>query len=59
MRALIQRTSGANVTVDDEIVGEIGPGLVAFVCAMRGDNEADSRASRDSRYPPRTRFQIS
>ena len=42
MRALIQRTSGAKVTVDDEIVGEIGPGLVVFVCAMRGDTEADS-----------------
>ncbi len=42
MRALIQRTSGANVTVDDEIVGEIGGGLVVFVCAMRDDTEADS-----------------
>ncbi len=41
MRALIQRTSGAKVTVDDEIVGEIGLGLVVFVCAMRGDSEAD------------------
>ncbi len=42
MRALIQRTSGATVTVDDEIVGEIGGGLVVFVCAMRDDTEADS-----------------
>ncbi len=42
MRALIQRTSGATVTVDDEIVGEIGYGLVVFVCAMRGDTEAES-----------------
>ena len=42
MRALIQRTSGATVTVDDEIVGEIGPGLVVFLCAMRDDTEADS-----------------
>jgi D-tyrosyl-tRNA(Tyr) deacylase len=42
MRALIQRTSGARVTVGDEIVGEIGPGLVVFVCAMRGDGEAES-----------------
>ena len=33
MRALIQRTSGATVTVDDEVVGDIGPGLVIFVCA--------------------------
>ena len=42
MRALIQRTSGATVSVDDGIVGEIGPGLVIFVCAMRGDTEAES-----------------
>ena len=42
MRALIQRTSGATVTVDSEVVGEIGPGLVVFVCAMRGDTEAES-----------------
>lgn len=42
MRALIQRTSGATVSVDDRIVSEIGPGLVIFVCAMRGDTEAES-----------------
>jgi D-tyrosyl-tRNA(Tyr) deacylase len=42
MRALIQRTSGATVSVDDEIVGEIGGGLVVFVCAMRDDTETDS-----------------
>jgi len=42
MRALIQRTSGAKVTVEDAVVGEIGPGLVVFVCAMQGDGEAES-----------------
>ena len=42
MRALIQRTSQASVAIDDEIVGEIGHGLVIFVCAMRGDTEAES-----------------
>lgn len=42
MRALIQRTSGATVTVDGETVGEIGPGLVVLVCAMRGDDEAEA-----------------
>ena len=42
MRALIQRTSGASVTVDDRVIGEIGAGLVVFVCAMRGDGEAES-----------------
>jgi D-tyrosyl-tRNA(Tyr) deacylase len=42
MRALIQRTSEARVTVDGRVTGEIGPGLVIFVCAMRGDGEAQS-----------------
>ena len=42
MRALIQRTSGAKVTVEGETVGEVGPGLVILVCAMRDDTEADS-----------------
>ncbi len=49
MRALIQRTSGATVTVDDEIVGEIGGGLVVFVCAMRDDTEADIGNARERR----------
>jgi D-tyrosyl-tRNA(Tyr) deacylase len=31
MRALLQRTTGARVRVDDEIVGEIGNGLVVLV----------------------------
>ena len=42
MRALIQRTSGASVSVDGAVVGEIGQGLVVFVCAMRDDGEAES-----------------
>lgn len=42
MRALIQRTSGADVAVAGETVGRIGPGLVVLVCAMRGDGEAES-----------------
>jgi D-tyrosyl-tRNA(Tyr) deacylase len=42
VRALIQRASGARVAVDGRIVGEIGPGLVVLVCAMRGDDEAQS-----------------
>ena len=31
MRALLQRTTGARVRVEEEIVGEIGPGLVILV----------------------------
>jgi len=42
MRALIQRVSSAKVAVNDEIIGEIGPGLLIFVCAMRDDTEAES-----------------
>ena len=43
MRALIQRTSGAKVTVQSEVVGEIGSGLVVFVCAMQGDSDEQSQ----------------
>ena len=31
MRALLQRTTGARVRVDGDVVGEIGPGLVILV----------------------------
>ena len=42
MRALVQRVSEASVTVDGEVLGEIGPGVLALVCAMRGDSEAEA-----------------
>ena len=42
MRALIQRVSSASVTVDGAVTGEIGPGLLVLVCAMRGDTEKQS-----------------
>ena len=42
MRALIQRAAGASVAADGRVIGEIGPGLVVFVCAMKGDGEAES-----------------
>lgn len=42
MRALVQRVSEARVTVDGEIAGEIGTGLLVLVCAMRGDTQAQS-----------------
>jgi D-tyrosyl-tRNA(Tyr) deacylase len=41
MRAVVQRVLGARVEVADELVGEIGPGLVAFVGAGRGDTDRD------------------
>lgn len=40
MIALIQRVSQARVTVDGRTTGEIGAGLLALVCAERGDTEA-------------------
>jgi D-tyrosyl-tRNA(Tyr) deacylase len=40
MIALIQRVSEAAVRVGDELVGEIGPGLLALVAVQPGDGEA-------------------
>lgn len=42
MRALVQRVGEASVTVDGDIVGQIGPGLLILVCAMQGDTQAQS-----------------
>ncbi|TAH40524.1 MAG: D-tyrosyl-tRNA(Tyr) deacylase [Gammaproteobacteria bacterium] len=43
MIALIQRVSEARVEVDGEVVGRIGPGMLAFVAVERGDGEAQAR----------------
>lgn len=40
MIALIQRVLRADVRVDDRVVGAIGRGLLALVCAERGDTTA-------------------
>src|SRR5512146_1357972 len=44
MIALLQRVSQARVRVDGAVVGEIGAGTLALVCAERGDSiaQADS-----------------
>ena len=39
MRALIQRVNRASVTVDGEVVGEIGRGLCVFVGVTHSDDE--------------------
>jgi len=38
MRALLQRVRAARVEVNATVIGEIGPGLLIFVCAMPGDS---------------------
>jgi D-tyrosyl-tRNA(Tyr) deacylase len=43
MRAVVQRVSTASVTVDGEIVGEIGPGLLVLLAAGEGDTENEAR----------------
>lgn len=40
MIALIQRVLRAEVTVDERSVGQIGPGLLVFVCAEPADDAA-------------------
>jgi D-tyrosyl-tRNA(Tyr) deacylase len=40
MRALLQRTTGARVRVADEVVGEVGHGLVVLVGVGPDDDEA-------------------
>ena len=39
MKVLLQRVSRAEVRVEDESVGRIGHGLVAFIGVERGDDE--------------------
>jgi D-tyrosyl-tRNA(Tyr) deacylase len=48
VRALLQRTSGARVRVDHEVVGEIGPGLVVLLGVGPADDQtvADALARR-------------
>ncbi|MDP2730708.1 MAG: D-aminoacyl-tRNA deacylase [Dehalococcoidales bacterium] len=43
MKALIQRVSGASVSVDGEMVGRIDRGMVVFVGIAKADTEEDAR----------------
>ncbi|PMS34513.1 D-tyrosyl-tRNA(Tyr) deacylase [Trinickia symbiotica] len=40
MIALIQRVARAEVRVGERVTGQIGAGLLALICAERGDTEA-------------------
>jgi D-aminoacyl-tRNA deacylase len=42
MRAVVQRVSRARVTVADEIVGEVGRGLLVLLGATHADSDADA-----------------
>jgi D-tyrosyl-tRNA(Tyr) deacylase len=43
MRACVQRVRQALVTIGDEVVGRIGPGLLVLLGVAAGDEEADAR----------------
>jgi D-tyrosyl-tRNA(Tyr) deacylase len=42
MRAVVQRATHARVTVDDEVVGEMGKGLVVLLGVARDDTKLDA-----------------
>jgi D-aminoacyl-tRNA deacylase len=42
MRAVLQRVSESSVTVDGEVVGQIGPGLMVLLGVEDADTEADA-----------------
>ncbi|HSR69509.1 MAG TPA: D-aminoacyl-tRNA deacylase [Acidobacteriota bacterium] len=41
MRAVLQRVRRAQVSVDGEVTGKIGPGLLALVAVHRDDQQSD------------------
>ncbi|MBN2005567.1 MAG: D-tyrosyl-tRNA(Tyr) deacylase [Anaerolineae bacterium] len=43
MRAIVQRVTQASVTVDDQVVGAIGLGLVVLLGAGDGDTDNEAR----------------
>ena len=50
MRALVQRVTRASVTVDGEVVGEIGPGLCVLVGVTHTDDEPTARRLAERIY---------
>lgn len=47
MRALVQRVTRASVTVDDETVGAIGPGILALIGVTHDDTAARAEKLAD------------
>jgi D-aminoacyl-tRNA deacylase len=50
VRALVQRVTRASVTVDGEVVGEIGPGLCVLVGVTHTDDEPTARKMAERIY---------
>ncbi len=42
MLALVQRVSRAKVTVENEVIGEIGRGFLVLLCAEQGDTQVET-----------------
>ncbi len=47
MRAVLQRVSEASVSIDDRVVGRIGPGLLVLLGVEDRDTETDARYTAD------------
>lgn len=47
MRALLQRVSQASVTVDDQLVGQIGQGILILLGVGQGDSETQIKTLVD------------
>jgi D-tyrosyl-tRNA(Tyr) deacylase len=47
MKAVVQRVSEASVTVEGEVVGQIGPGLMVLLGVAEGDTEREARWMAD------------
>jgi len=43
MKVVLQRVTAASVSIDDEVVGRIGQGMVALVGVANGDTEKDAQ----------------
>ncbi len=47
MRAVIQRVKKSSVSIDNEIIGEIGPGLLVLLGVAKGDDTGNAEYLAD------------
>ena len=52
MRAVVQRVSRAQVTVEEQTTGEIGLGLLVLLGVAASDTEADAALHRGKNLKP-------